>query len=246
MTRDDLQIVVLEDLKDHWDDQDVRNLYCDTMKLKFEGYGNVYGDNVISSDKVDYFGTHLIVCQKGIRLKPLFAYKSVTLEKCEEYLYQFPCLSLIQSDGEKECFDELTKIVDNAKSSNRSVSFDYSWAQDVSLKNVRSPGMAQMFRDLVMVLVVNHHKDYNIDEMITCGVVKVKTDQFFDKMGFNKISKKSMFAQKDLNGDDVHIFHTSKYSEHAMNLAKDYQDLWDNRIEFSNSKRKSSHLKIAA
>ena len=34
MTKDDLQIVVIEDLKDFWDDQDIRQLYCDTMKIK--------------------------------------------------------------------------------------------------------------------------------------------------------------------------------------------------------------------
>ena len=43
MNIDDLQIVVLEDLKDHWDDPDVRALYADLMKMKFDGYGSVYG-----------------------------------------------------------------------------------------------------------------------------------------------------------------------------------------------------------
>ena len=235
MTKDDLQIVVIENLKEHWDNSDVRDLYCDMMKLKLDGYGAVYGDNVISADKADFFGTHLIVCQKGLRLKPLFGYKSVTLKKCNEFLYKFPALSLVSSDAEPECLKELENILERAKKNNQSISFDYSWAQDPSIKATRSESMAKMFRDLVMVLVVNHHKDYEIDEMITCGVAKVRTDQFFDRMGFSKISNKSLFSQADLNGDDVHVFHTKTYSEYANQVAKEYKELWDSRLEFSST-----------
>lgn len=244
MKREDLQIVVIEDLKDFWHDPDVRQLYCDMMQVKFDGYGNVYGDNVVSADKVDFFGTHLMVCKKGLRLKPLFGYKSVTYEKCLKYNAKFPALSLVSSDAEQECIDELNRILATATEFKRSVSFDYSWAQDPSIKEFRTPEMAKLFRDLVMVLVVNHHRDHSIDEMVTCGVVKVKTDLFFEKMGFSKISKKSLFSQKDLNGEKVHIFHTEKYSDYAYAVADECADLWNNRIEFSKS-TKASQLKVA-
>jgi hypothetical protein len=244
MKKEDLQIVVIEDLKDFWHDPDVRQLYCDMMQVKFTGYGSVYGENVISTDKVDFFGTHLMVCKKGIRLKPLFGYKSVTYNKCVEYNTKFPALGLVSTDAEQECLEELNRILSTATECNKSISFDYSWAQDPSIKNIRSPEMAQFFRDLVMVMVVNHHKDYEIDEMITCGVVKVKTDLFFEKMGFSKISNRSLFSQKDLNGEKVHIFHTEKYSDYAYDVAEKHKDLWANRISLS-SEESVKNLKIA-
>lgn len=246
MKIEDLQIVVIEDLKDYWEDHDIRRLYADMMQVKFNGYEKAYGHNVISADKADFFGTHLIVCQKGITLKPLFGYKSVTYDKCKEYNLQFPALSLVKSDAEIECLKQLQHILHNAQTANKKISFDYSWAQDPSLKKDRSEEVAKLFRDLVMVLVVNHHKDYEIDEMITCGVIKVKTDQFFERMGFQKISNESKFKQKDLNDDEVHIFHTDRYSDYAYSVAEKYKELWDNRLEFSLSSKKQKHIKDAA
>ena len=245
MNTDDLQIVVLEDLKHFWDVPEVRELYCEIMQVKFDGYGSVYGDNVISSDKADFFGTHLIVCQKGIKLKPLFGYKSVTLDKCKEFHLKFPALSLVSNDGHSECLTKLEAILLEAQQMHETVSFDYSWAQTPNIKGIKTSEMKNLFRDLVMTLVVNHHQDYNIDHMLTCGVVKVKTDLFFDRMGMDKISKKSLFVQRDLNDEAVHIFHARKFSDYAYEMASNYYDLWNNRLEYSLSSKKSSLRKIA-
>ncbi len=241
----DLQIVVLEDLKDVWTDPDVRELYCDLMQIKFDGYGAVYGDNVVSSDKADFFGTHLLVCQKGIRLKPIYGYKSVSLDKSKEFHLTFPALSLVQADGHKECLDELQRIIKAAQLKGENLSFDYSWAQDTSIKEIRTKEMAQLFRDITMAVGVSHHRDYGINHMITCGVVKVKTDLFFEKMGLKKISSRSEFPQKDLNDNNVHIFHTSKFSDYAYEMAAKYSDLWENRINISKTDKKSSIIKAA-
>ncbi len=235
MNVNNLQIVVLEDLKDFWHISEIRELYCDLMKVKFQGYGTVYGDNVISSDKADFFGTHLIVCEKGIRLKPLFGYKSVTLEKCEQYHLRFPALSLVSSDGHDKCLLGLQEIINTAVTNKEQISFDYSWAQAPELKENRTKEMAQLFRDLIMTLVISHHRDHDIAHMITCGVVKVKTDRFFKLLGLKTITSHSLFSQKDLNDEMVHIFHTKKYSNHAYEIAKKYQQLWSERIEYSKS-----------
>jgi hypothetical protein len=244
LTVNDLQIVVLEDLKDFWSDHDIRQLYCDTINIKLNGYGNVYGSNIISADKIDYFGTHLIICQKGVRLKPLLAYKSVTLDKCEEFHAAFPCIPLVQTDGSEECLMELMNLINEAKNSNHQISFDYSWAQDPNIKSLRTPELKQLFQDLTMLLGVKHHEDHHIDEMIACGSVKVKTDLFFQKMGLKPISDDSIFKQSSLNGDLAQIFHTNEFSKYALEVSVKYKDLWDSRIVYSAEKRHK--LKIAA
>lgn len=229
---ENLQIVVIDEMKYHWDNPLVRQLYCDLMQIKIDGYGSVYGENVISLDKADFFGTHLMVCEKGEKLTPLFGYKSVTFDRCDEYHHSFPAISLVLKDGHKECLTKLLSIVEEAKLNKESTSFDYSWAQNPQIKSLRTKSTKKLYRDLVMTLVVNHHQDYGIEHMITCGVVKVKTDLFFENMGMNKISDMSLFSQKDLNGEDVHIFHAQKYSKYAYAVALQYYELWNNRLEF--------------
>jgi len=240
-----LQIVVIEDLKDFWSNSDVRGLYSDLMQIKLDGYGSVYGENVISSDKADFFGTHLLICEKGLRLRPLLGYKSVTVDKCAGFHMKFPARTLVEADGHEECLSELDGIIQNAESKDENISFDYSWAQCVELKKDRSPETASLLRDLTMAVGVNHHNDYNIPHMLACGVVKVKTDQFFDKMGLNKISSKSLFPQKDLNGEPVHIFHSNRFSDYANTMADKYYDLWNNRLIFSNTIKNNKKIVAA-
>ncbi len=241
MDLDDMQIVVIEDLKDFWDDQDIRSLYGDLMKIKFDGYGQVYGDNVVSADRIDFFGTHLIICKKGLRLKPLVGYKSVTLSKCEEFNCILPAIPLIKNDGSKECYQSLMRLIESAKHNGEELSFDYSWAQDPSLKALNS---SELFRDLIMSMGVNHHLEKQITHMITCGAVRVKTDLFFEKMGLQKVSNSAEFSQKDLNGDKAYLFHTQQFSEYGLSVAAKYKNLWDRRLHFS--KKQRVHLKIAA
>lgn len=241
MDLDDMQIVVLEDLKDFWDDQDVRSLYGDLMKIKFDGYGQVYGENVVSADRVDFFGTHLILCRKGLRLTPLVGYKSVTLSKCEEFNCTLPAIPLIKNDGSQECYESLMQIIETAKAKGEELSFDYSWAQDPGLKALNS---SELFRDLIMSMGVNHHLEKQITHMITCGAVKVKTDLFFEKMGLSKVSSSAEFSQKDLNGDRAYLFHTNQFSEYGLSVAERYKDLWDKRIHFSKLQEKG--LKMVA
>lgn len=242
MNINDLQIVIIKNLKNYWSDPDIRTLFSNIVDIKLAAYGNVYGDNVISLDKADYFGTHLIVCKKGIRLKPLFSYKSVTLNECEKFLMEFPGISLLKSDGHEEALGFLIDILKSCKANNKNVSFDYSWAQDPSIKELRSIDTKVLFQDIAMLMAVNHMKDYGIDKMITCGVLKVKTDLFFKKLGLTPLSKFSQFNQTSINGDLVEMFHSEKFSSYALEASKKYQSLWENKIIIGDDDKDSFKL----
>ncbi|MBD65841.1 MAG: hypothetical protein CME62_11585 [Halobacteriovoraceae bacterium] len=242
---EDYQIVIIENLKFHWHDPDIRQLYGDLMQIKIDGYGKTYGDNVISADKADFFGTHLMVCKKGIRLKPVLGYKSVTTKQCLDFHLKFPGLKLVESDASKVCVKAFEKILANAAKGGREISFDYSWAQDPNIRNIRTPEVVQFFRDITMGLGVLHHQEFQIDEMMTCGVIKVKTDLFFEKMGLRKVSFDSKFKQKDLNGDEVHIFHTDQFSDYAYQVAEKYRKLWDGKIVIGSQVNRGIIKKVA-
>ena len=38
MKLDDLQVVIINNLKEHWEDRDVRELYSDLLNIKFKGF----------------------------------------------------------------------------------------------------------------------------------------------------------------------------------------------------------------
>ena len=237
MNLSELQIVILEDLKSLWEKKEIREFYNEILSLKFDGYSGVYGDNVISTDKIDFFGTHLVVCKKGLKLKPIFSFKSVTLEKCETFNTVFPAINLIAKDGDKRCLWELEKIVNKAKKHGRSISFEYSWAQDPDEKELRTKEQAQLYRDLVMMMVYQYHTENNISEMIACGAPKVKTVQFLEQMGMKKIGPHSKFLQKDLNNTEAYILHLTEFSEYAKEMAKKYSAMWDERLILSSKEK---------
>ncbi|MAZ48248.1 MAG: hypothetical protein CME65_06775 [Halobacteriovoraceae bacterium] len=246
MQMSDLQIVVIENLKDQWSNTMVRDLFIQLLGIKFEGYGNVYGRHVISADKADYFGTHLIVCEKNTN-RPILGYKSVTNSQCEEYSMSFPVTTLVARNAELKCQIELENIISKHRAKEETYSYDYSWAQDPHFMKNRSLEDKIQLQDITMMLGVSHHRDYNIQGMITCGAVKVKTDLFFEKMGLRHVSRTSLFSQAELNDHLSHLFHTEKFSTYAEEQAFKYRELWENRIEFrgENVERKLEKLKTA-
>lgn len=241
---EDLQVVVIDCVKDFWSERLVVDLFTQVVGVKLDAYGRVYGDNVISLDKADFFGTHILLCSKKNALAPIVAYKSVSLEKCKEFHFNFPCNSLVENDGHKLCKDELREIISTAKLKGEQISFDYSWGQGSNFNFSKTDFEKKLFQDITMMLGVKHHEDFGIKHMIACGVIKVKTNLFFQRMGLNPISSESVFDQTNINHEPVQIFHNTKFSDYAYEVTEKYSELWDNRIEFS--RRYMVEEKIAA
>ncbi len=226
------QIVVMENIKNQWSDPLIRKLHNEIIGIKLGGYKNVYGPKVISADKADYFGSHLIFCQKnGKDLKPLFAYKSVTREMCKQHLMDLPCIDMILKDAAPSTYKALMKIIKEAEMARSTISYDYSWAQDPQFHKLKSNYEKEYFQRIMMMIIVNHHRTYNIDEMLTCGAVKVKTDTFFEQTGLKEICNDTTFNQTALNYEQAKIFHARKFSDAAYKACEEFKVLWNNRLE---------------
>jgi hypothetical protein len=200
------------------------------LKMKFDGYSHTYGDNILPMDKSDFFGTHIMLCEENEKdLMPIFAYKSVALDRCLKHGVEFPILTTIRSDGDSTCFEEINNIIKQANDPS-AVSYDSAWAQNLNYRFSNNPELKNVLREITMMMAVKHHEEFKIPHMITCGAVKVKTDQFFLSIGLNKVSKNSHFYQKNLNNEESVVFYNNIFSLDAYRMAKKYKDLWDSKL----------------
>ena len=208
----DLQVVVLDNVKKMWSNEFVRELFNKTLQIKFDGYDSVYGSNVISVDKIDFFGTHIIVCYKnGPKLEPIFAFKSATMKRCHEFLHAFPAVSLVKRDGNYLCNQNLQYLLDDIKNRGEEVSYESSLSQSILVRKNKTIKVKQLIHEVTMMLAVSYHKSYGIENMLACGVIEVKTNKFFQKMGLSDLCKDSYFKQTDINDNLVSLMYTKKF-----------------------------------
>ena len=227
------------------------NVFCSTilgksLKMKYVGYHATYGDNILPMDKSDFFGTHIIFCEElDNELIPIFAYKSTSLDRCLDYSFEFPGLSLMKADGDPSCVMAINKIIDEVNNPTL-ISFDSSWAQNLDYRFSNDPSVKTTLREIMMMVIVKHHEDFNIPHMITCGAVKVKTDQFFLRIGLNKLNDSAHFYQKGLKNEEAVIFYNRSFSIEAQAMSKKHQNLWDNKLVIDGRAANKSQTRRAA
>lgn len=225
------RVVIVDHPVTVMDDSICSSLIGKSLKMKYDGYHITYGDSVLPMDKADFFGTHITFCEedKDGALTPIFAYKATPLDRCLKYNFEFPANVLMKSDGHPSCLDEIKKIIENAGNP-ALVSYDSSWAQNLDYRFSDNKHIKEELREIMTMVIVKHHEDFNIPHMITCGATKVKTDQFFLKIGLTRLNDHSTFIQKGLNNEESVIFYTNKFSPWAYEMAEKHKTLWDNKL----------------
>jgi hypothetical protein len=215
------------------DDQRCATVLGKTLQMKNLGYRSTYGENVLPMDKTDFFSTHIILCEeKKDELIPILAYKATPYDRCLYNNFEFPGLTLMKNDGHPSCVDKIHEILSSIKDPSN-ISFDSSWAQNLEYRFSGDSNLKNELREITMMLIVKHHEEFNLAHMMTCGVVKVKTDQFFLKIGLDKLNENALFKQKSINNEDVVIFYNNSFSYEAVNMAKKHKNLWENKLMIS-------------
>ncbi|MCB9091602.1 MAG: hypothetical protein H6621_08790 [Halobacteriovoraceae bacterium] len=224
-----LRIVVLNNACNYFEDKDVRNTFGKFLATKRSGYNKEYMDSALPFDTTDFFSTHLAICQDTKDgLNPICVYKSVPLSLCRKHNVEFCPLTLIEKGGSSECHASIQTIVKNCLKKKTELSYDCSWTV---VPEFRKSEHSIMLRELAMALGYWHHHDYNIPEWMTCGILRMKTDKFFFKMGHHAISSKPIFKHPCLNGEEAVMVHLEKFSRWATDISMGYQNLWENRLE---------------
>lgn len=224
------QVVIIDNPIENLDDKKCADIFGKLLKMKHTGYKVTYGDNVLPMDKSDFFSTHILLCEvDNNNYTPIIAYKSTSYDKCLFYKMEFPALTLMKEDGTPKCVNRINNILQSANSPSE-ISFDSSWAQNLEYRYSDDQSLKIMLREITMMFAVKHHEYFKIPHMISCGVVKVKTDQFFYKIGLKELCSEAHFIQKSINNQEVVIFYNDSFSELALEMAKKYNTLWDDKL----------------
>lgn len=97
-----------------------------------------------------------------------------------------------------------------------------------------------------MMVIVKHHEEFNIPHMVTCGVVKVKTDQFFLKIGLTKLNENAHFIQKNLHNEEAVIFYNNSFSTIATAMGEKHKKLWEDKLVIDGRSMNKSQIRRAS
>lgn len=223
-----IKIVLLSNPVSTWDDPLTRDLFFQLISLKLKGYGRSYPDGVIAVDSVDFIADHLLLCEErrdgGLRV--LMGYKSVLQSRCEHYHFPFPALPLLKSSKADQYIPKIEKILADAKKRGEELAYSSSWTIDEHAQQNRE--LNRYLRKLFTTMIVGYHRDHNIPQWMTCGVVRFRTDEYFNFLGGQALT--DAFAQYSLEGEPVRMFHIAQHSEQALASAAENEHVWKNRL----------------
>jgi hypothetical protein len=224
----------------------VQQVLGNSFKMKIDGYNSTYTESVLPFDKSDFFGTHLIFCEEvKDELIPIFSYKSAPYDRCLKHSFEFPALTSVKNDAHPSVAKVIKDIISSVKNP-ETVSFDSAWAQNLNYRFNNDHGLKERLREIMMMVIVKHHQDFNLPHMITCGVAKVKTDQFFLRIGLNEVNEHAHYNQKSMDNEELVIFYNDHFSSEALVNAEKYDYIWKKRLVIDGIKMKNIGRKAAA
>jgi hypothetical protein len=95
-----------------------------------------------------------------------------------------------------------------------------------------------LLNELFIANIVKWHQKEDEAEQLGCGVVRLRTADFFAKIGYEPLAWKgeaqAAFPQQSPCGFSVVLMHLRAYSAFATAVAKSYRSLWDERLEIDN------------
>lgn len=230
----DLCVVILECPYITLSQQNGREIFSNMMNVKIKGYASVHDDKVMPVDTTDFIATHMIVADKRAPFEKIYmSYKSTSYKMCDRYSLPFPFMTMLKNHAPTECFSKMEEIMKSCREKNEDLSYDTGWTINPEIRGDKE--FQSILKDLITLFVVNHHNDYRIPHWVTLGICKVKTDQYFLKMGLEEISTNSILLHPFLHNTDARavISMNGKYTDFVFETAKKYQFLWDNRIVIS-------------
>ncbi len=225
-----LQVIVLESPYDTLYSEEGKQLFSRLMELKIKGYTAIHGRGVMPFDTTDFIATHIIIANKSDPMNNiLMSYKSTSFMACKKYNVPFPFLTLLKT-SHKECLSEMENILLKCESKGEDLSYDTGWTINPEVRDNKK--LQSFLKEIVPCLVVHHHDFYKIPHWVTLGILKIKTDQYFFKMGAREISSHPILKHPYLHNTEARavIAENHQYSEFTMNMAKEFKFLWDQRI----------------
>jgi len=212
----------------YWGDKAVQDFFCKTVDMKTTGYWSFSEKPVVPIDQTDFVGTNFIICyDTPTGLVPLMGYRSIEATRCEYHRLNFPPKGILELN--KVDTTVLDGILSSARSQKRRVCYKSSWTKSEHCPKSKESSL--FIRDLITTIAVNYMKDSGIDEWLTCGTVKNKTDQYFTFLGMSKITPNfNNFGFFDNEIVMLHMKDSQLFTKEALEIAARLNSFWENKL----------------
>ncbi len=171
---------------DHWDDPQVRQLFCEMIALKKTGYGHNY-QNLLPVATIDFVSDHYMLWKNidGQKVH-ISALRSTTLDVTKEFNLNCPCLDLLLSMGKasdiKKHLEVYESFVSEFATTPEDVRYFSGWTIDPKHRQKDESGRFLHFAALATLALA--HREYNAQVALVSGMPHVKTDKLLSDMGY--------------------------------------------------------------
>lgn len=226
------RVVVLDCPYNTWQSSTTQELFSAVVEMKLKGYQPVYEHGVMPIDSYDFVATHLLVCvEQKSGFKPVTGFKSVTLSTCRHFNLPFPTNAVL-GQGNADHTEAVKAIIENCERNGKDLSFDSSWTVDPDFRRNRESNL--LLQELFISNVVHWHTPEQRHEVLGTGILRVRTNRFFERIGFEQTKLNGTplpsFNQPSLRDSQAVLIHSKEWSPFAMATAAEHQQAWNNRI----------------
>jgi len=233
-----LKLVILDCAYDTISEKQTQQLLARSVAVKIMGYRASYPYGVLPVDASDFVGRHALVCeQTDDGLKVLSATKSITLSHCRKFNLPFPMLSLAKAN-QPEHIAYVEKNIEEAQTQGVDILYQFSWSADPEIR-FRDRALATQLKEIILAQLVLEAQDAAPGKVMLAGVPRVKTDQFFEDMGYHLARHQgdtlSSFSVPSSLGEKAVFMDFKEVTPQARTLISQYRALWDQRIIVANT-----------
>ncbi len=233
---DDIQIVLVRSLYDNVQSKEVKDIWGNLIEMKVKGYKAEYPEGILPFDTSDLVATHLVVCNKNDSMKPLFAFKSITLDKCDYHRIPFPMIAMTAGKEQDKHVLAVNSLVNHYRETKKSHMLAYNGSFTCDPDCRKYSNFKDLLWDLTLTLLVKYYTDYNIPHVVAVASKQFRVDRRKLLWGWKYLQHENevldalncyplfdtLFAPMELK----------QHSELAINVANKYQNLWDNRVVY--------------
>jgi hypothetical protein len=140
----------------------------------------------------------------------------------------------------------MNDVVTNSPHKDSEVGYIWSLAMDPRVRENRTKEEAKIYRELMLMILASDF--IGMKRLFCCGVLKIKSDQLWAKLGFQALHKNYCFEQSSINQSKVQMMILTEISDYAINLSKQFKSVWDNRIIIESKDKQVGYtdIKIAS
>ena len=234
---------------DHLDQRSERDLFSAILHLRKQGYLSRHQYGVLPTDTYDFIGKHYgIVTENSDGPLVLMSYRTITLERCQEFNLSLPIENILKSASAIEHLCFLEKLKGKSINENRPLVYTSSWTVSPLLRE--QPKTYKKVYEFLTAMNVHSFWENQSQIKLACGSLRLKTHEYIQWLGYKPFQDREKalpcFKQFNLNNEEVIALSLENHSVDSIKIAENYNFQWKNRVKINRpAKSNSSIVKVA-